>query len=134
MHSNQLLPSSQARFKVGGWNAAHSAANASMKRWREAGGNLSGSPSQTEPSCTPRRLNKSVGGSCAPGRIACSVTVVQAQVQYEFMAKPRSERSATRPMPNPSLERTSTGMAPRTAQYHVASRGATPVAAAQLKR
>ena len=37
-------------------------------------------------------------------------------------------------LPNPSLERTSTGMAPRATQYYVASRGAMPVASAQLKR
>ena len=36
--------------------------------------------------------------------------------------------------PNPSLERTSTGMAPRAVVVHHPSRGATPVAAAQLKR
>ena len=30
--------------------------------------------------------------------------------------------------PKPSLERTSNGMAPRTAEYHVASRGAMPLA------
>ena len=42
--------------------------------------------------------------------------------------------SITRPRPNPSLERTSTGMAPRATPYYVASRGAMPVASAQLKR
>jgi len=36
--------------------------------------------------------------------------------------------------PNPSLERTSTGMAPRSSLVHGPLRGATPVAAAQLKR
>jgi hypothetical protein len=36
--------------------------------------------------------------------------------------------------PNPSFERTSTGMSPRGAQVHDAPRGATPVASAQFKR
>jgi len=36
--------------------------------------------------------------------------------------------------PNPSLERTSTGMARRSSQVHVPLRRATPAAAAQLKR
>jgi hypothetical protein len=36
--------------------------------------------------------------------------------------------------PNPSLERTSTGIAPRAVVVHHPSRGAMPVAAAQLKR
>jgi len=36
--------------------------------------------------------------------------------------------------PNPSLERTSTGMAPRAVVVHHLTRGAKPAAAAQLKR
>ena len=37
-----------------------------------------------------------------------------------------------KPPPNPALERTSTGMAPRRSQVYLSPRGATPVAAAQL--
>ena len=37
-------------------------------------------------------------------------------------------------LPNPSLERTSTGVAPRAVVVHHPSRGALPVASAQLKR
>jgi len=36
--------------------------------------------------------------------------------------------------PNPSLERTSTGMAPQGSLVYLSPRGATPVVAAQLKR
>jgi len=38
------------------------------------------------------------------------------------------------PRPNPSLERTSTGLPPRSSLVHDPLRGVNPVAAAQLKR
>jgi hypothetical protein len=42
----------------------------------------------------------------------------------------------TRPVetPNPSIERTATGLAPRSSQVHDPLRGANPVAASHVKR
>jgi hypothetical protein len=56
----------------------------------------------------------------------------------QFRGSGRTVPSFTKPLPNPSLERTSPGLAlgPRAGQCHHPSRGpsANPVASAQLKR
>ena len=95
-----------------------------------------------------RRHSKSGSGSCALGLAECSAAYVQAQVLAEtFNTEPLRFQSGgvgsvvasvTVALPNPSLERTSTGkpLGPRAGQCHHPSRGpsAFPVVSAQLKR
>jgi hypothetical protein len=77
---------------------------------------------------------------CALGALARFVTSLQAQLQTQLQPLPPAAlaRSATNPLPNPSLERTSTGksLGPRGAHCHHSPRGpsALPAGSAQLKR
>jgi hypothetical protein len=134
---NHLLPSRQARFKVRRLNAAHSAAEwasgATLERCDRSNLSLKGNTVATR-----------FKGHAKLSSLACASATVRfasarrAQVQIEVVPPAASASSATDPLPNPSLERTSTGLAlgPRTGQCHHPPRGPStnPVASAQLKR
>jgi hypothetical protein len=77
---------------------------------------------------------QSVSGSCACGRNFCSVTTLQAQDEDKMAVTAALARFVTKPMPNPSIERTSTGLARSTPLVHVPLRGPSRFRPAHVKR
>jgi hypothetical protein len=147
MHMNVPSPSNQARKKARSWNAAHSAAR-SRHHLRVARGGMFGGSCSLQPPSASSKVIKSVSGACALGGLERLANSIQAQVLAEYGHAEQSGLqvgvyvtslpSVTRALPNPSVERTSTGKAlgPRTSQCHHPSRGpsASPAPAAHLKR
>ena len=132
MTSNHLFSSTTARSKVRRLNAAQSAAEwaSGAKLGRDNGSHL-GLRGGTE--ATRSEQSATLGSmACALEPLACFAPAMQAQGQTQSLPPAAPECSATVPLPNPSLEWTSTGWAPP-AVAHDAS-GAQPVPAPQLKR
>jgi hypothetical protein len=77
---------------------------------------------------------QSVSGSCACGRNFCSVTTLQAQDEDKMAVTAALARFVTKPMPNPSIERTSTGLARSTSLVYVPLRGPSRWRPAHVKR
>jgi hypothetical protein len=147
MHMNVPSPSNQARTKARRWNAAHSAARP-RHPLRVARGGMFGSSCSLQPPSASAKLIKSVSGACALGGPQRLANGVQAQVLAEYGHAEQSGLqvgvyvtslpSVTRALPNPSLERTSTGKAPWPRGFHAyhppRGQATSPVPAAQLKR
>jgi hypothetical protein len=144
---NHLLPSNQAHLRVRRCNAAQSAANTGC-RWRVAregmkvvrAGTTAASSCQRGFAVSSWFLRPRSGGAFGP---RCAGAGFQdagtaQQVRVGIGATGTSVSFATGALPNPSLERTSTGMAlgPRGYAVHHPPRGpsTTPVVSAQLKR
>jgi hypothetical protein len=68
----------------------------------------------------------------------CEIALPLFSCQYQSMAQSAQLRVAIRRAqevrPNPSIERTATGLAPRSSQVHDPLRGANPLAASHVKR
>jgi hypothetical protein len=117
---------------------AHQVAS-SAKRWRESGSRMIGSPFRIDPpgNCHQMKDFQSVSGSCALGRMVQVDHTARAQGQpqrkLQFVRTGQSVSSATSPLPNRSLEWTSTGW-PRYAHCSSSASRGQPVAATQLKR
>jgi hypothetical protein len=140
--------SNQARTKVRRLNAAQSAAN-HWRRWRVARGRVMGVPSSSTLGASgnrdlkvsqwclrPRKVEALGHRSAGAGLQESSGGIEPSGFQLGGLGQSVSPFNVA--LPNPSLERTSTGLAlgPRTGQCHHPSRGpsANPVASAQLKR
>jgi hypothetical protein len=141
MTSNLPSPSGQARVNARRLNAAHSAADGTVSvalgRCDISKQGLSGKSGATRFKAMAAVV---ASRDCALGALARFVTSLQAQVQTQLQSLPPAAltRSATNPLPNPSLERTSTGkpFGPRGSRVYAPPRGpsAFPVGSAQLKR
>jgi hypothetical protein len=84
--------------------------------------------------CNSNRWHSQSVASCACGRIFCSVTALRAQDQDKMAVPAALARFVTKPMPNPSIERTSTGLAHSTSLVYVPLRGPSRFRPAHVKR